>query len=45
MRVETIGAATLYLGDARAIAPTLGAVDCCKIAPNDDPANKSLNLL
>jgi site-specific DNA-methyltransferase (adenine-specific) len=28
MRVETIGAATLYLGDAREIAPTLGTVDC-----------------
>lgn len=26
MRIETIGAATLYLGDAREIAPTLGPI-------------------
>jgi site-specific DNA-methyltransferase (adenine-specific) len=28
MRIETIGDATLYLGDCREILPTLGAVDC-----------------
>lgn len=28
MRVETIGDATLYLGDCREILPTLGKVDC-----------------
>ena len=28
MRIETIGAATLYLGDCRDVLPTLGKVDC-----------------
>lgn len=33
MRVETIGDCTLYLGDARAILPTLGKVDACVTDP------------
>lgn len=32
-RVETIGGATLYLGDAREIVPTLGAVDAVVTDP------------
>jgi hypothetical protein len=30
MRIETIGDATLYLGDCLEILPTLGKVDACK---------------
>lgn len=33
MRVETIGAATLYLGDCAEIIPTLGHVDACVTDP------------
>src|SRR6185369_5210281 len=33
MRVETIGNATLYLGDCREILPTLGKVDACVTDP------------
>lgn len=33
MRVEHIGAATLYLGDAREIVPTLGNVDAVVTDP------------
>lgn len=32
-RVETIGAATLYLGDCREILPTLGGIDCVVTSP------------
>ncbi len=32
-RVETIGSATLYLGDCREVLPTLGAVDCVVTDP------------
>ena len=33
MRVEQIGAATLYLGDCREVLPTLGAVDAVVTDP------------
>lgn len=33
MRVETIGDATLYLGDCREVLPTLGRVDCVVTDP------------
>ena len=41
-RVETIGAATLYLGDCRDVLPTLGSVDAIIMDPpyllsNSDP--------
>lgn len=36
MRVETIGAATLYLGDCRDVLPTLGNVDCVVTSPPYD---------
>jgi site-specific DNA-methyltransferase (adenine-specific) len=36
MRVETIGAATLYLGDCRDVLPTLGPVDAVVTSPPYD---------
>ena len=33
MRIEVIGAATLYLGDCRDVLPTIGAVDACITDP------------
>jgi site-specific DNA-methyltransferase (adenine-specific) len=36
MQVETIGAATLYLGDCRDVLPTLGKVDCVVTSPPYD---------
>lgn len=35
MRIETIGNATLYLGDCREILPTLGKVDAVVTDPPD----------
>ena len=40
MRIETIGAATLYLGDCRDVLPTLGPVDA---VVTDPPYGISLN--
>ena len=36
MRVEHIGAATLYLGDCRDVLPTLGPIDCVVTSPPYD---------
>ena len=46
MRVETIGNATLYLGDARDILPTLGKVDAvkplhCEDSPSAFPIHRT----
>jgi DNA modification methylase len=41
MRVETIGSATLYLGDCREILPSIGSVDAVITDPPYGTANNS----